>query len=402
MVKSLGSLDQLLKLDINKDFDINNPNNVARVGDKFGFDYFIKNFKSTLFTQGVYKIKNLETYIAAEGSFSTFHRDGVNQIGIFPNNSKGKSEIKNFTNYAFKTGLSYKITGHHYLTANAAILTQAPNSRDAFVSPRSRNSIINNLQNELLYTGDVNYIARFSKFKMRLTYYYTERKNALWSRSFYHDEYNTFVNFVMTDVDYLHQGMELGINGNLTKRITGNAVLALGQHLYDSRPIANVYRDNTEEVLLENSTIYLQNYKVGGMPQSAASLGLNYRSNKYWMLGVDLAYYRDIYLDPNPGRRTAEAVQNYVNTDPQWNEILGQTRLDDGYALNLFFTKSYRIKGKNFLRLNANINNATNNRNFRTGGFEQLRYDTQVINKFPPRYGYMYGFNYFLMGSYQF
>jgi hypothetical protein len=37
-----------------------------------------------------------------------------------------------------------------------------------------------------------------------------------------------------------------------------------------------------------------------------------------------------------------------------------------------------------------------------TGGFEQLRYDTQNIGKFPPKLGYMYGLNYFVMATLRF
>ena len=45
------------------------------------------------------------------------------------------------------------------------------------------------------------------------------------------------------------------------------------------------------------------------MPQSAASIGLKYNAKNYWAAGVDFSYYKDIFIDPIPNRRTAEAVK---------------------------------------------------------------------------------------------
>jgi hypothetical protein len=48
------------------------------------------------------------------------------------------------------------------------------------------------------------------------------------------------------------------------------------------------------------------------------------------------------------------------------------------------------------------VNNLLNNKDIITGGYEQLRYDAQasasdpiLVNKFPPKFFYAYGLNYF-------
>ena len=381
--------------------DLQNPNRTVREGDVFGNNYYIYNLNAALFAQMTYTTRKVDYYAAIELSDEQFYREGLFQTGLFPENSLGKSEAHNFINYSVKGGATYKISGRQYLTANAAYLTEAPTSRAAFISPRTRNVAVDNLKNETIYTGDINYILRYPKLKMRLTYYYTERKDAIWSRSFYHDEYNSFVNYVMEDVDYFHQGIEFGVDGTIYGGLSANAVVAYGQHLYNSRPTASIYVDNSAELIAEDKTVYLQNYKIGGMPQSAASLGLRYNGKKYWFAGVNFNYFADIYLDPNPDRRTEEAVANFVESDPQYLETIEQTRLDNGYSVSLFAGKSFKINNY-FLNINVNINNLTNNTNFITGGFEQLRFDSQKIDKFPPRLGYMYGLNYFLMATLRF
>lgn len=381
--------------------DLQNPNRIVKEGDIYANNYYIYNFNTTAFAQVNYETKKVDYYAAIELSDELFYREGLFQTGLFPDNSLGKSETQNFINYAVKGGATYKVSSRQYITANAAYLTEAPTSRSAFISPRTRNVMVDDLKNETIYTGDINYILRFPKLKMRLTYYYTERKDAIWSRSFYHDEYRSFVNYVMEDVDYFHQGIEFGIDGTIVGGLTGNAVVAVGQHLYNSRPQASIYVDNSAELIASDKTVYLQNYKIGGMPQSAASFGLKYNGKKYWFAGVNLNYFADIYLDPNPDRRTEESIAGFVESDPQYLETIEQTKLDNGYSLNLFAGKSFKINDY-FLNLNVNVSNLTNNTNFITGGYEQLRFDTQNIEKFPPKLGYLYGLNYFIMATLRF
>ena len=377
------------------------PNRVIRVGDDFGWNYYMHNHEATAFAQLEFKLKKIDWYAAVELSDQFFWREGVYKNGRFLDNSQGKSEVFNFVNYAAKGGITYKISGRQFITANAAYLTEAPSVRNVFISPRTRDFTISDPKNETVYTGDVSYLLRYPKLKMRATYYYMERKDAVWSRSFYHDEYRSFVNFVMEDVDYFHHGIEFGIDGEIVGGLSANGVFAWGQHLYNSRPTASVYRDNSAELIDENKTIYLQNYKIGGMPQSAASVGLKYSGKKYWFAGVNFNYFMDIYLDPSPDRRTAEAVATFVESDPQWNQAIDQTKLDNGYSLNIIGGKSWKL-GDYYLSLFGNITNVTNNRSFITGGFEQLRYDKSNLDKFPPKIGYMMGINYFISATLRF
>jgi hypothetical protein len=138
------------------------------------------------------------------------------------------------------------------------------------------------------------------------------------------------------------------------------------------------------------------------MPQTAGSIGFKYNAPKYWYAGTNFNYFANIYLDPNPDRRTEEALANYVTSDPQIGEIIDQEKLENGYSLNLYAGKSWKLKNNSFVRLNINVNNVLNNTDFKTGGFEQLRYDATQIDRFPPKYGYMYGLTYFAMVSYLF
>jgi hypothetical protein len=382
--------------------DINNPNRIVKEGDKFGYDYDINIDTYSAFGQAEGTSKKIDWFAGFSITSTSFWRTGYMQNGLFPENSLGDSEKQSFFNYGVKGGVIYKITGRHLIRLNGAYLTRAPFSRTAYISPRTRDQVVSNLKNETILSGDLSYMVRYPKVKTRITGFYTTIKDKTWSRSFYHDELNSYVNYTMTGVDQLFMGIELGAEVNITSELIAVGAFSMGDYLYDSRPTASITQDNSRELLAENKTIYLQNFKIGGIPQTAASIGVKYFSPKYWFTGINFNYFTDAYLDANPDRRTEEALSKYVTTDPQVADIVDQTKLDADYTINAYVGKSWRIKNKYYLKFNVNVNNILDNTDFTTGGFEQLRYDQNDIDKFPPKIGYMYGRTYFAMVSFSF
>ena len=381
--------------------DLQNPNKTIEAGDIFGYNYDIHLNKNEIFSTYSYNNNRIESFFGINLSGTSFWRNGKMQNGRFPDNSLGNSEIQTFLNYGAKFGFLYKITGRHLLSFNGLYKTEAPYVRNAYVSPRTRDQLVPNLTSTEIISGDINYNIRLPFLKARLTGFYTQINNQTWARSFYHDEYRTFVNYMMTNVDQLFMGIELGFESNVSSTLQLTGAFTIGDYLYKSRPVATITRDNSQEVIAVDKIIYLKNFKIGGMPQQATSLGLKYNSPKYWYAGINFNYFTDIYLSPNPDRRTTEALSGYAEGYPYINEIVDQTKLDNGNAVNLFLGKSWKFyKNNSYLRLGLNVNNLLDNTNFKTGGFEQLRYDASNIQRFPNKYGYMYGRTYFLMISY--
>jgi len=381
--------------------DLQNPNKIIKVGDIFGYNYDIHVNKNEIFSSYSFNKNRVESFFGINFSTTTFWREGKMQNGRFPDNSLGKSEKQTFLNYGAKFGFLYKITGRHLLSINGMYKTEAPYVRNAYVSPRTRDQLVPNLSSTEIISGDINYNVRLPFLKARLTGFFTQINNQTWARSFYHDEYRTFVNYMMTNVDQTFMGIEFGFESNITSTLQFTGAFTVGDYLYKSRPVATITRDNSQEVIALDKVIYLKNFKIGGMPQQASSLGLKYNSPKYWYAGINFNYFTDIYLSPNPDRRTAEALAGYGEEYPYVNEIIDQTKLKNGNAMNLFIGKSWKFyKNNSYLRLGLNVNNLLDNTKFKTGGFEQLRYDASNIQRFPNKYGYMYGRTYFLMLSY--
>lgn len=375
--------------------DIDNPNAARYVGDVFGYDYLSNINKANAFGQVEYKLSSLDFFAGVDLSHTEFWRTGSMRNGKFPLNSFGNSVKNKFYNYAAKAGLTYKLTGRNFFILNAAYLTRAPYFREAYISPRTRDHVVDNLVSEQILSGDISYHYRSPKFQVKATGYYTEFNNGIESNSFYHDELRTFVNYIMTDVDRLHYGGEFGVEAKLTSTITVNAAAGYGKYLYNSRPNVTIAQDNSSEVLAENRTVYIQNYHLGGMPELAASVGGKYNAPKYWFVGVNANYFGESYVTINPERRTAESLDIFVVDDPQLNEVLEQEKLDPGYTFDIWGGKSWRIKGYT-AGFTLSVNNILNNTDLITNGFEQFRFDKTDIDKFQNKYYYMYGRSYFL------
>ena len=269
-----------------------------------------------------------------------------------------------------------------------------------------RDQIVSNLTNEKITAFDVSYLARYTKFKARISAFYTDFKDKISNDVYYHEEFRTFVNYVMTGIDRRHMGIEFGAEYNLTSKIALTVAGSVGEYYHTSRPLASISRDNSAEDFVQGRVVYIENYYVAGMPQTAGTVGVTYRSTKFWTFNLNVNGFSKNYLSFNPDRRTAEAVAtvNPSTENDLLQTIIAEERLPDAITVDFSAGKSIRFDNGAFLRINLNAGNILNNTNFRTGGFEQLRFDyeTKDVSKFPPRYFYSYGTNFNLNVAYIF
>ena len=382
--------------------DVNNPNRILGVGDKFGYNYDINIKKASAWIQSVFKFRKIDFFIAAEHSYTRFWRVGNVKSGLFPNNSYGTSKFNDFYNYSAKAGLTYKINGRHYIFANGAYMTRAPFFENAYLAPRTRDFVQDNLKSEKILSTEAGYVMNTPKFKARLTGYYTKFMNQMNVLTFYDDQYRNFVNYAVSNIGKEHFGGEFGMEAKLYKGLSINAAAAVGRYYYNTRQNTTVTIDNSSAVL-SNDIVYSNNFRVP-TPQEAYTIGLDYRSPKFWFVNVNVNYFRQMWLDFNPVRRTYAAVEGLDPASAKWHSIIDQTELTPQYTLDMFAGYSWKmdkrfksLKKATYLVFNVGINNLLNNTNVVSGGYEQLRFDFQErdVNKFPAKKFYAYGLNYF-------
>ena len=396
-------------------FDIDRPNRILKVGDRFGYDYSLNIQRAAAWLQGVFQFAHWDFFVSGQASQTRFYREGHVRNGIFPNDSYGKGTINSFFNYAAKAGITYKLNGRNYFFVNGAYLTRAPYFENIYISPRTRNAQQDNLVSEEILSSEAAYVLNAPKLKVKLGGYYTQFRHGMDVMIFYHDFYQNFVNYAINGINRLHFGGEVGVEAKLSSTWTLNAAASVGRYYFDSGQKAVITVDNSASEL-GRDLIYAQNFRVPSTPMEAYSLGINYRSPKFWFVTLTGSYFDQSYLSMNPLRRTWEALQYLTPGSAQYKSVFDQQKFDAQYTVDFFggyswkLPRAYEVNNKStFLVFNLGVNNLLNNKTIVTGGFEQLRYDQQQnaadpveVGKFPPRLFYAYGVNFFASVTWRF
>jgi hypothetical protein len=403
--------------------NLNNPNRQIKVGDEYGYNYNLNAIVADAFTQFKFMYKKVDFYLAQSFSRTQYQREGLYRNGIYANNSFGKGAKQIFENFGFKGGLVYKITGQHLLDFNGFYATKAPNMRNTFANARVNNNITPELDSETIASLDASYVIRMPKFKARVTGFASNVKNATEISFFYAEgigedvdgnDQDSFISEILTGIEKQNFGLELGLEYQVTSTIKATIAASYGQYLYANNPNLKINDDalasatNTQPVV-DFGKAYLKNYRLPGMPQTAASFGLEYRDPNFWWVGANINYLADSYLDISNITRTDNFSVNNNGisfpgaTEETVRQALKQEKFSDFNLLNLTGGKSWRVDNTT-LGFFASINNVLDT-TYRTGGFEQSRKatfpDLQADNangtpSFGPKYFYGFGRTYFI------
>lgn len=411
-------------------------------GDKYGYDYYANVRRAEAWVSGKFSKFGLDVALAGRIGYTKYWREGLLRKGLFPGldangqpmtyegkvittydpitgdaiTSLGKSEVKDFLTGAAKLNVSYVIPGGHRVYANAAFIADAPNFNQAFISPRTRNSIVPNLKTNKTLTADLNYAYSNSGYDVRVTGYYTAIKDQSKVMSFYDDAQNSFTNFAMSGIDQRHIGLELGFKVPLpVPNLALQGVVSYGQFVYTSNPKMYQTYDNSAAIVEDTYGVTIPYWKshptadgktvkhyVSGTPQLATSLGLSWNKN-YWFVDADVDYFDFAYLDMNPLYRTDMATSgpDKTVTPTEIEYMSAQEKFKGAVLVNASVGKSWYIKRNYQLGFSLQVKNILNTTNLRTGGYEQTRLVDNTVSKeryyrFDSKYFYMSGINYML------
>ena len=449
----------MVQNDLDYYFSHGNTAQVLKVGDKYGYDYYANVRKAGLWANGAFDLGAFKANVAVQAGYETFWREGLVRKGLFPGlneddselivdgkvlttydpktgapiTSKGKSDVAQFFTYSAKLGLQYHFGGGHRVYGNAGYFNDAPTFSQSFISPRTRNTLVPNLETMKTISTDINYQYSNNGYNVRVTGFWTKIMDQTDMMSFYDDTQNSFTNFAMTGIDQRHMGIELGFKVPLpVEGLSVEGALSWGEYIYTSTPKMTQTVDNSAEIIVDNQPVtywqshpvykktildgkevydqdldgYIvekeQKHYVPSTPQLAADLGLNYRTKSYWFFEIDAQYFANSYLDMNPLYRTDLAVKgpDGIASPVEVEYMAAQEKFDPAFLLNASVGKSWYINRKYNFGFSLNIQNILNNTNVKTGGYEQTRLIDSAgktrYYRFDPKYFYMQGVNYML------
>lgn len=453
--RDFASSPTMIQNDLDYYLEHNEAQRITK-GMKYGYDYYANVRNADIWANGTFELGGFRGYAALKAGYTKFWRDGLLRKGLFAGlddngneirfgddiltsydaegkviSSKGESVKPEFFTYSAKIGGSYYFSGGHRVFVNAGYFNDAPTFNQAFVSPRTRNTLTPNLTTTKTVSTDVNY--QFSKngYDIRLTGFWTKIMDQTDVMSFYDDSQNSFTNFAMSGIDQRHMGIELGFRIPLVLQgLSLQGALSWGEYIYTSNPYMTQTIDNSAEEVVSNQilpywkshpiykktsdgvyetdldgnyvTVGEQKHYVPSTPQLAASLGLNYRTNSYWFFNLDANYFANNYLDMNPLYRTELAVAgpDKMITPMEVEYMTAQEKFAPAFILNASVGKSWYIHRKYNIGFSLEVKNLLNNRGVKTGGYEQTRLIDAESNeryyRFDSKYFYMCGVNYML------
>ncbi len=378
------------------------PSRHVGKGDTFGYDYYINAVQGTAWLQNIITLPQWDINYGLKIGYTQFQRDGKMQNGRAPQNSYGKGETHRFDTGALKAGATYKINGRNFISAHAGYETVAPLFEYAYISPRIKDTAIDGLTPERILSGDISYSWNYRRFRGAITGFWTEMYDQTERTSFYDDQYSTFMNYVLKGVHTRYKGVEIGAAFKITPSVTVSAAATFARYQYKNRPkgtrsYENGMRPDTTQV------VYLKNFYVGGTPQTAVNIGIDWAAPKSWFFNVNASWMGDAYVNLSPIHHEAlpqlwEKYPSYDILEAKMAELASQDKLRDAFVLNASIGKLVYINRKISMNFNLNVDNILNNRNIQTYAYQQGRFDYTNYDstKYPNKYFYAQGIKVYL------
>ena len=317
-----------------------------------------------------------------------------------------------------------------------------------------------------MVSADLTYAFNYPIVRGRVTGFYTQLWDGTELNGYYDDEARTFVNQALSGINRRHMGIEAAAAFKLGMYFTLTGVVSVGDYRYTSNAYSITSAENgmaLAENATDGTPIYelrdsvlIKGLHVATGPQVNTSLKLSFFHPKMWFADITVSYFDWSYLDFAPSRRMqglytgiradgsavngwyGDSYTNGIEKDengnvlydkygtPQlkypYNQLAVQEQLTATQWYNRFLVdvsvgKLIYLKNRQSISINLTINNLLNNTSFKTGGYQQARLprlnrqgveDTKnsVIGsnvwKFPSKYYYAWGTNFYLNFQYKF
>ena len=343
--------------------------------------------------------------------------------------SRGRSKTAHFMEYSGKIGFNFYPTSKLRFTGFAGYHRDAPTFWQAFLSPGSRNTMIKDLEVGKTFASGLKGTYSSNGYSITASAYYTSQWDLTSRQSFWDDIYNSYLNFSMTGISQKQEGVSLSFGMPLFAGIYMHASVGYNNAVYTSNPNVVMTVDNSAAQLSSSVIPYWKShpvfardsggeyipegngYKVdhyqqhylSGIPQWTGRLLFSYNSGN-WHADVDLTYNRGARMAMSPLYRMDDACSGADNivTPAEVEYMCEQEEFDPYVMADAIVGRTWFLNAGRYIGFNLVVNNMLNNRNIKTGGFEQSRLVVNTLKgeryyKFDNKYFYNKGITYMFM-----
>lgn len=288
------------------DSDVNNPDKVARVGDKIAYwNDGIVSWQG-VFGQVEYSNNNLSGFFAA-----SFNNQGYKRIDYFnylDSDPEQETETINHQGFVVKGGANYNLSEKHNVFANIGYFEKAPEFDAIFIN--YQNDINEGARNERTMAYEIGYGFRSSTFSANVNAYSTGWKDKYFRRSIRLPN-GDFYQANVEGVNALHQGIEIDMKWKPFDNLMFTGMASLGDWRWQNN-LEDVIIVDENQNEIDRVNLYIKDLKVGDAAQTTFALGVNWELFRGFKVGADWNYYDNLYAEYDPtgrGDKEKEGVQ---------------------------------------------------------------------------------------------
>ncbi len=321
------------------DSNVNNPVNLAQVGDKISYwnDGIV--LWEGGFLQAEYSKSDFDAFISLAASNTSYKRvDYFNNLDSDPNQ---ETDFYNFFGYQIKGGANYNFTRSSGVFANIGYFEKAPFFDAVFLN--FVNDVNPEAENQKIFSAELGYTFRNDKFRANVNVYRTNWNDRSLTYSYNNPDGSLGVANIL-GVNALHQGLEVDFEYRPSDKLSITGFGSFGDWTW-ADDVTNVQIFDEEQNLIDEINLYIGGDKVGGQPQTTAGLGFDYEFLENMRLRANGNYFADFYSDFDPVSRNDE------NAPEVW-------KLPEFATLDVGLTYDFDFGGFN-TTLNANVYNIT-------------------------------------------
>lgn len=333
--------------------DINNPNRVLQVGDKFNYNNDgVVNWTGG-FLQGVYTMGDLTAFGTISVSNTGYRR--IDYFEYLDSDPLQETDFSNHFGYQLKGGVNYNLTRNHNVFANVGFFEKAPDFDAVY---QNNDQFVNDaVVNQKILSYELGYGYRSAEFNANVNLYRTSWLDRTLTDSFSPteddpattdiDERDLIYNASLLGVDALHQGIEIDFAWRPVPSFTLNGMMSLGDWTWSDDVDGQTIFDQDNEEVGSFDQLYIGGLKVGDVAQHTYAIGASYDVFENLKISANANYFDRLYAEYDPNGRT-DAPEN--------GNVIQPLELPSYATIDAFARFNFKL-GELDASLLANVNN---------------------------------------------
>ena len=332
--------------------NLSTPNSRINEGDKFGYNYAIREYRGAVFGTYRYSTKKLNLDIAAKVGYADISRRGFYRKELFAESSFGVSRHLTFSPYALRIKAGYIIADNHFIGATIATEATPCESEELFLQSQYNNRTVANPRMRTAHNAEVQYMFQRPNFNLSATLFVGAELHDTQVRHLYDDLSKEYADIVTSNINTLRYGVEIEADYRFADHFRATAGITVGRYTYVTNSLVTIYTDTSNLLLADHIESKTKGLSLGNTPQVVATAALSYY-NRGWWATINANYAGCRYIEPSAVMRTERVLAMAVSPE-QRAYLLSQERLRDAFTIDLSLSKSLYLS-----RLNRKVYSTT-------------------------------------------